>query len=252
MSQASIVVSNGTGAQVRAALNNALQALATGYSGDTAPGVTYPFMIWIDTSTTPDTWKMRNAANSGWLTIGTIDTVIKIANAVNADTVGGYTPGNASGNVPVSNGTLCTNLNAQKLNGQLGTYYAPIASPTFTGAPAAPTPATNDSTTKIATTAFVNPAASLAANGYQKLASGLIIQWGSGGTTAIDTSQTFTLPIAFPTACLVALVSVKEGSANLDDHWTVISNTLTTITIQHRSYYSGSPDSIPYVIAIGY
>jgi hypothetical protein len=32
---------------------------------------------------------------------------------------------------------------------------APLASPTFTGAPAAPTPAANDNTTKLATTAFV-------------------------------------------------------------------------------------------------
>jgi hypothetical protein len=35
------------------------------------------------------------------------------------------------------------------------TSRAPLASPTFTGTPAAPTPAANDNTTKIATTAFV-------------------------------------------------------------------------------------------------
>ena len=34
-------------------------------------------------------------------------------------------------------------------------WAAPIASPTFTGVPAAPTPSANDNTTKIATTAFV-------------------------------------------------------------------------------------------------
>lgn len=33
--------------------------------------------------------------------------------------------------------------------------YAPIASPTFTGSPKAPTPATGDSSTQLATTAFV-------------------------------------------------------------------------------------------------
>ena len=34
---------------------------------------------------------------------------------VNAGTLKGLSPGNASGNIPVSNGTLNTNLNADKL-----------------------------------------------------------------------------------------------------------------------------------------
>jgi hypothetical protein len=45
-------------------------------------------------------------------------------------------------------------LNAKADTSVLATY-APIASPTFTGAPAAPTPAPGDSTTKLATTQFV-------------------------------------------------------------------------------------------------
>lgn len=46
-------------------------------------------------------------------------------------------------------------LDADLLDGQQGSYYAPINSPTFTGTPAAPTPSTSDDSTKIATTAFV-------------------------------------------------------------------------------------------------
>lgn len=49
---------------------------------------------------------------------------------------------------------------------------------------------------------------SLAANGYQKLPSGLIIQWGSGSlnyTTAIQI-VTITFPIAFPNACRAVTV----------------------------------------------
>jgi hypothetical protein len=46
---------------------------------------------------------------------------------------------------PTDNANLATALNAK----------APLASPTFTGTPAAPTPATTDSSTKIATTAYV-------------------------------------------------------------------------------------------------
>ena len=39
-------------------------------------------------------------------------------------------------------------------------FFAPLASPTFTGTPAAPTPTVGDSTTKLATTAFVSAALS--------------------------------------------------------------------------------------------
>lgn len=43
-------------------------------------------------------------------------------------------------------------------------------------------------------------AASLASSGYQKLASGLIIQWGSISVVASSSDQAITLPIAFPGA----------------------------------------------------
>jgi len=51
--------------------------------------------------------------------------------------------------------------------------------------------------------------ASKAINGYQKLPSGLIIQWGKTSTTAIPNGGTYTitLPITFPTAFLTAVVS---------------------------------------------
>ena len=42
---------------------------------------------------------------------------------INAATVGGYTPGNGSGNLAINNGTLNTNLNADKLDSQEGSYY---------------------------------------------------------------------------------------------------------------------------------
>lgn len=47
---------------------------------------------------------------------------------------------------------------------------------------------------------------SLAANGYQKLPGGLILQWGSFHTTAAA-AQTVTFPITFPNACLTATAS---------------------------------------------
>ena len=46
-------------------------------------------------------------------------------------------------------------LDADLLDGQHGSYYAPVNNPTFTGTPTAPTPATETNNTQIATTAFV-------------------------------------------------------------------------------------------------
>jgi len=47
--------------------------------------------------------------------------------------------------------TSGTNTGDQDLSG-----YAPLASPTFTGTPSAPTPSANDNSTKLATTAYVD------------------------------------------------------------------------------------------------
>ena len=43
---------------------------------------------------------------------------------VNAGTVSGLSTGNASGNIPVANGTVCTNLNADKLDGNDASAFA--------------------------------------------------------------------------------------------------------------------------------
>jgi hypothetical protein len=51
-------------------------------------------------------------------------------------------------------------LDADLLDGQQGSYYAPIASPALTGTPTAPTASAGTNTTQLATTAFVSTAVS--------------------------------------------------------------------------------------------
>ncbi len=95
------------------------------------------------------------------------------------------------------------------------TAYAPLASPALTGTPTAPTAGAGTNTPQIATTAFVQGAlgnfgASLAGNGYQRLPSGLIIQWGvtkDVTTTAAPTGLIVPLPIAFPTNIFSVVVT---------------------------------------------
>lgn len=112
--------------------------------------------------------------------------------------------------------------------------YAPLASPPLTGNPTAPTQtagnsstriattafvngtaltlatgttavtqAEGDSSTKVATTAFANPSQSLTSNGFFTLPGGGIIAWGT--TPSIGTgSHAFSFPNAFPNNCFSA------------------------------------------------
>jgi len=64
------VISNGTGQAVRSDLNDALAAIVSNNSSSTAPATTYAYQFWCDTTT--GLWKQRNAANSAWVTIGTL------------------------------------------------------------------------------------------------------------------------------------------------------------------------------------
>lgn len=70
MSQNALVVANGTGASVRAAINSALDTLATLNSGSSAPTGTSPYMLWMDTGATPQTIRMRNSVNGAWIKLG--------------------------------------------------------------------------------------------------------------------------------------------------------------------------------------
>lgn len=64
------VIANGTGAAVRSDLNDALAAIVSQNSNATAPATTYAYQWWADTTT--GLLKIRNAANSAWVTVGTL------------------------------------------------------------------------------------------------------------------------------------------------------------------------------------
>ena len=70
MAQADQQIQNASGSSVRADLNNNFDALFSNNSGSGAPSVTTAFMWWADTSN--DALKIRNAANSAFITVGTL------------------------------------------------------------------------------------------------------------------------------------------------------------------------------------
>jgi hypothetical protein len=73
MAQSDQVVQNATFPSVRADINDNLAALYSQSSGNSAPAVTVAHQPWIDTSSSPATWKVRNGSNTAWITIGTLD-----------------------------------------------------------------------------------------------------------------------------------------------------------------------------------
>jgi hypothetical protein len=89
MAQSDQVVQNATFPSVRADINNNLAALYSQNSGNSAPTVTVAFQPWVDTSSSPPVWKVRNSSNSGWITIGVLDPAGFNAGGVTAIANGG-------------------------------------------------------------------------------------------------------------------------------------------------------------------
>lgn len=132
---------------------------------------------------------------------------------------------------PVMNGTAAVGTSLKWAAGNhvhpTDTSRAPLVSPAFTGVPTAPTSVTTlDATTQLATNQFVQNRAlydwrvgqqAFSPNGFQKLPSGLIIQWGTGvqpenGQRVIYTG--FSFPIPFPTAVLGIVQSASGRGAS--------------------------------------
>ena len=70
MAQHDFVIDNGTGAAVRADINNVLQAIASNNSNSGALTTNFAFQWHVDTS--DGNLKIRNAANNGYVTVGAV------------------------------------------------------------------------------------------------------------------------------------------------------------------------------------
>lgn len=116
-------------------------------------------------------------------------------------------------------GTMSTqNANAVAITGGTASGMTSVASTTFTGAlvgnadsatvSASTTGNAATVTNGVYTTQFQS---SLATAGYQKLPSGLIMQWGTTASINGDSSLAITFPTAYTTACLTVQVTGKGG-----------------------------------------
>lgn len=111
--------------------------------------------------------------------------------------------------------------------------FAPLQSPALTGGPGASVPTTptapnGTNTTQIASTAFAVGLLSATTIGYQKFASGLILQWGrsAGGSSP----QSVSFPLNFPNACW-SIVCVPSSSAIMNFATSNPSSSVSGFTI---------------------
>lgn len=108
MPQSPIVLNNQQMPSARTFLNQLFEAFTTQQSGPSQPSTTYAYMPWVDTSTSPATRRIRNAANNAWVVEGTMDTT-RLGNApLNAPTFTGAaqctnTPGATADDFQIAN-----------------------------------------------------------------------------------------------------------------------------------------------------
>ena len=101
-------VDNGTGAAVRAAINNVFAAAVSlnSGSGDSSITTKYAYMLFVDTSTSPVSLKMRNAANNAWITISSDVTATNLGLATAASpTITGTADFDSNTALKISDGT---------------------------------------------------------------------------------------------------------------------------------------------------
>ena len=67
---------NVTFPQARIDINDNLEALQTLNSGNSEPSTQAAFMQWLDTSSDPAILKIRNAANSSWVEVGSLSSTL--------------------------------------------------------------------------------------------------------------------------------------------------------------------------------
>ena len=155
-----------------------------------------------------------------------------------------------------SNNTIVTRINTRGANGTWASANMGLAvNSSGTAYTFAPTPATNDRSTKIATTAFVgnvlgsalSATVSKTNNGYIKFSNGIIIQWGGSSAENAKSDITVTFPKSFTATPRLACVRSSGSDTTLETQFWVRKITSTNF----KWYTSPTVTGITY-IAIGY
>lgn len=186
--------------------------------------------------------------------IENVRTIPSLAPATSPTFTGTATANNlsVSGTLSVTSNTVVTNLNADLLDGQNGSYYASINSPTFTGTPTAPTATTGTNTTQIATTSFVRGEISALVNSAPAALDTLgELATALGNDSNFATTVTNSLATKAPLSSPTFTGTVATSNLSVSGTLSVTSTTAVTnlnadmLDGQHGSYYMAavSPSS---------
>lgn len=132
----------------------------------------------------------------------------------------------------------------------------------LTGNSTATTPALHDNDTSVATTAFVRAellglsdaaydaifGKTLSTNGYQKLPSGLIIQWGTHAGINSSSGVNVIFPVSFPNACFAVVATHQAPGAGPGSR-------IVEVVIRGLTYfdaYGNTTSNAIYWLAIGF
>jgi len=240
--------------------NKALESDANGLP--VASSVTSTTLAFLDATSSVQTQLNATAPSANPTFTGTV-TVPNGVNPTDAAAFGQIASATAAF-LPLAGGTMSgvidmgshkiTNLTQGTTTGDAIAFpvaAAQIASATITGtqivssvalagSPTTTTQGTNDSSTKIATTAFVNPGSSLGGSnftpGFMRFPNGLVMQWGPIPlTNGSGTQVTITYPTGF-TNIFNLQVTAQSVGGNGISAWKVVTGSVTAgqFTLQNN------------------
>jgi hypothetical protein len=145
-----------------------------------------------------------------------------------------------------NNGTYNINI-----NGNSNTANSATNATNATNASYSTTQGIGNQSTLIATTAFANPGSSLAQSGYTRLPNGLIIQTLAYGDFSWENNvnRVFSLPLNFPNAPFVVMVSTSNTDYACPVNAFFVSNSQVAVCINTSGFSSAQTFNL---IAIGY
>ena len=133
---------------------------------------------------------------------------------------------NVTGTLPVTNGgTGLATLTANNVMLGNGTSSPSFVAPSTSGNVLTSNGTTWNSSALSSLSAFDK---SLTANGYQKLPSGLIMQWGESASVNQDSSVSVTFPIVFPSACVSVVITGNRSMATTGQGIQTVQSVSTT------------------------
>tara|TARA_R110000796_G_scaffold2054_3_gene8218 strand:+ start:554 stop:1240 length:687 start_codon:yes stop_codon:yes gene_type:complete len=214
MSQHDFNIANQTASATRADLNNALAALVTTSSSTSAPATTFANMMYYNTS---DNWLyFRNEADSSWIRFAYFDQPTGQMAIQDSTYIVGTTGSQA--------GIIGNQANAvwQAGTSTLNSLVSP---------------------NRIRLAIEASDELSIGGEnteGYVKMSSGLIFQWGT--TPNQSGGVTITLPTTYPTAHTGAVASVARTTSISNGNITAYAepNGTTQIIVVHDGYGPGS------------